>query len=283
MDIETGREVLSSTIWVAGASLVHEGHPDRNEDSYIADVSLQLIGAFDGVGGHPGSEEASRTAAAVIHREVHQFPACSNAKEAESLLHQALTIAHSEVVERGHGQIGTTAAIAKVFYDEAGQAFVSVASVADSRIYLYRNGELSFLSYDSGREYTEASIRTINRQRNLAEVSQAVSVAALSVTSQVAYRHRNLINSMLGQADSQPIITTHSIQLEAGDIILTTTDGVHDNLTHKEIAHILATTSDSIDAAQVLTSAARERSRNRNHLRAKPDDMTAALLYYGVK
>jgi serine/threonine protein phosphatase PrpC len=276
------RENISETILVGGASLVHEGHPDRNEDSYIADPTQLLVGVFDGVGGRPGSEVASRLAAQTVVDEARQFPAVAAPQQAEELLSSAVETAHNAVLGHGDGRIGTTAAVAKVFHDEMGRPFVGVASVADSRVYLYRQGELSFLSYDKGRDYDEASPKTISRQRNLATVVEPADVAALSISSQIAFRRRNLITSMMGQADSTPIITTYTVPLQTGDIILAATDGIHDNLTHGEIAAIIADARTPDEATDLLTQAARERSRDRDHLRAKPDDMTAVALYYDV-
>lgn len=269
-----------TTILISGTTLVHEGHPDRNEDDYVSSPEHLMLGVFDGLGGHAGSEEAARTAARVVLDEARQFPIIASRQLAEELLRDALLSANAAVVELDRGRIGTTAAIARVFYAEDDRAFVSVASVADSRIYLYRDGELSFLSYDKGREFNEASNKTIDRQRNLASVAVRADVSALSDSSQVAFRRRNLVTSYLGQSGEMPIIVTHSVPLKPKDIILTVTDGIHDNLTDSEIAEILSTASSPDEAVSFLTSMARVRSRDPDHIRAKPDDMTAVALYY---
>src|SRR6185503_6855706 len=71
--------------------------------------------------------------------------------------------------------------------------------------------------------------------------------------------------------------------LTDGDQLLLATDGVHDNLTDREMASLLRRTKTAGDASQQLIAAARTRSRERSHLRAKPDDMTAIVIRLGTK
>jgi serine/threonine protein phosphatase PrpC len=272
-------EATNDGIQLAGASLASDRHPDRNEDSFIADPGLQMIAVFDGVGGRPGSEAASQEAARSIQEEAAQFSEVLRPSDAEALLRATLLNAHQDVHDLGKGGIGTTAAVAKVFRDESGNPYVGIANVADSRVYRFRAGELEFLSYDKGREYREASSKTVFDQQRLADVADRSQLAGFTISGKIGFEYRNIINSMLGQDGEEPTVTTHSEPLLPGDQILVTSDGVHDNLTHDEIAEILELTEGAEAAVEALTLLARERSRD-NHLRSKPDDITAAALFY---
>lgn len=82
------------------------------------------------------------------------------------------------------------------------------------------------------------------------------------------------VNQPLGDGEVDPRIILVDIQL--GDRILLTTDGIHDNLTSAEIAALLDD-SDPDGAAEALIAAARERSVS-SHFRAKPDDMSVVVI-----
>ena len=85
-----------------------------------------------------------------------------------------------------------------------------------------------------------------------------------------AFLYRNIVGACLdGGYDNYINVDTRDV--EPGDIILATTDGIHDNLTRREIAE-WTTVKD-------LLAAALARSRDTDHPRAKPDDMTAVMLH----
>jgi protein phosphatase len=68
--------------------------------------------------------------------------------------------------------------------------------------------------------------------------------------------------------------------VSAGDRLIVCSDGVHDNLAAPEIDDIVAAHRHASDdeLARALCAAARERADDRAHLRAKDDDITAAVL-----
>lgn len=88
------------------------------------------------------------------------------------------------------------------------------------------------------------------------------------------YRHRHWITQMVGGREMEPV--TGTLALQTGDRVLLTSDGIHDNLTRTEIEEILK--SKTKDPARAIVEAARTRSLDNEHLRAKPDDMSAVVL-----
>src|SRR5690606_10328628 len=119
--------------------LTHVGlRRELNEDSYYGDSELGLWLVADGMGGHDYGEVASALAREAIVREVR----------AGTPLAQAIRIADEEIIRTSRSRrdalpMGTTVVAARV----AGRRF-EVAWVGDSRIYLWRDGQLSQLSQD---------------------------------------------------------------------------------------------------------------------------------------
>ena len=61
-------------------------------------------------------------------------------------MYEALNAGHESIINSAQGgNIATTAAVAKIFETEKGNPFVVVASVGDSRIYLFRDSQLDHL------------------------------------------------------------------------------------------------------------------------------------------
>jgi protein phosphatase len=65
--------------------------------------------------------------------------------------------------------------------------------------------------------------------------------------------------------------------VESGDLLILTSDGVHDNLTSEEIQGLLQGTSTE-DCASILTRAANVRAKQQGHARAKMDDITVVAV-----
>lgn len=261
-------------------SIANEHHPERNEDNKFIDTLAGSAGVFDGVGGHFGSEIASAVAAKSVQESLQDAPQTLSVKDGQNLVESALRKARADIVaEATDGrQISTTATIAKVLKNEQGNPYVAIASIADSRAYLLRNNKLSMLTLDESLAIAMAGTEKekIARQEKFANVTD---ISQLNKEEYSAYRRRNQILSLLGSGKNDELeeVQTTFVDIEPGDKILLTSDGVHDNLTTSEIQAIM--TSSAGHKASELASAAQQRSRE-DHLRAKPDDMTAAILSF---
>ena len=89
---------------------------------------------------------------------------------------------------------------------------------------------------------------------------------------------RRALDQALGGPPT-PIIHTGEASVSPGDRILLCPDGIHDNLTDKEIEAILRSTPrQSVARALVDHSLIRSRQERYLTVRAKPDDMSAVVI-----
>ncbi len=271
-------------------SIACERHPDRNEDAFIA-LDNGALGVFDGLGGHPGSERASALAAEYVAESLGaQVDLDVPALGARDLFTEILWNANQLISREqrlGHYGIATTAIITQVFHDPTSHnQYAQFAHSGDSRAYLYRHGRFVYTTLDHATSTQHLPFDEQWRiQRHLAQVTRRDQVDPYD------WPHismRNGISSCLdGSVDIE--ISTYATTVERGDLILLTSDGVHDNLTTREIRQLIG--QYGIDTPHHLVNAARYRSRESRHgtitlsgeefdvdyIRPKPDDMTAVV------
>jgi len=256
------------------ATIPADYHPERNEDAKLINRHHQAFGVFDGVGKFGDGDIAAQLAARSIEQQLPHLPNnCRPAVMAKAL--RALVMnTNSEILNHASGRgMGTTMTLAKLFTSDQGELTAAITSVGDSRAYLFRNEHLNPLTVDHtpirqehGREYA-ATIQNA--------LSDFESKTELTNDEFLAFFHRHIISSYLGRPAIE-IESTH-LALKENDLLLLTTDGIHDNLNHSEMQRILQIYP-AIDAATALTRAALSRSRDAQHDRAKSDDMTAVVV-----
>lgn len=97
------------------------------------------------------------------------------------------------------------------------------------------------------------------------------------------FAYRNRVSQFLGRARIVP--HTQILEVRSGDVLILTSDGVHDNLTDREIEEICISSSGSREAAVRLTanSFARSREGRERNIRAHPDDMSAVVVKIGER
>lgn len=271
-----------------GYSIASESHPKRNEDSYFI-ASSGAIGVFDGLGGHPGSQLASQVAARVCQEYLEDYTAAQTPYDAAQHLFTALIEANSAIrheQERGKLGIATTAILAQVFFDENAGNYVQFAYSGDSRGYVLRDTTYTYVSIDHAASTKNLPIADQRRiQRHLGAVYRQDQVDPYEWPH---LYQRNVIAHCL-DGFAEPHITLDTVPLMSGDKLLLTSDGIHDNLTLKEIRSTLA--SHSLAAPEELVAQALERSKEPRrgeievegeifeveYIRPKSDDMTAVV------
>jgi protein phosphatase len=109
-------------------------------------------------------------------------------------------------------------------------------------------------------------------------IDQAMSITELTEEELGYFKMRGGITQALG-SPVPPTIHTGSVQVSEGEYILLCSDGIHDNLSDREIQSLLGT-HPSYGSAKKLVQYALNRSQEDfdNTIRAKPDDMTALLI-----
>lgn len=277
-EITPTKEGYIGVVELAGYSVASDSHPNRNEDAFFIDETSKALGVFDGVGGAKGSELASQLASKAVKKYLDGILPGLPISLSRLAMYEALNAGHEAIINGAQGtNIATTAAVAKIFETEKGNPFVVVASVGDSRIYLFRDSQLDHLTLDHaiflpGQDEKDAKLM----QMTLAE---ATDLSKLTKEEQNAFHNRNIISSCLGNgSNNRPFISVDDFEVRKGDRILITSDGIHDNLTNSEIKAILQQKGSSNDVVNELVTAARSRSKDSSHIRAKADDMTAVIL-----
>jgi len=205
------------TVAVTHAGLVKRKNQDRFLIKEFSGDSV-LVAVADGAGGTPAGEEASGL---VIDR-INDFQADSETPEANlvKLMQEADHRIFGEVEKkpdlRGMGSTLTVAFIKgeTVFW----------AHVGDSRLYLFRGDELSQITQDdtmAGFLLTEGEL-----------------------TKEEARVHpgRNFLFDFIGSGGLKE--ETGSFALRKGDLLLLTTDGLHDRVPEENLVTVLRSNSD---------------------------------------
>ncbi len=202
-----------------------------------------LFALADGVGGQDRGEVASRIAVETLVSGFAKFPA---SELAASLLQKLVHSANLRICETGAstGPAGssmcTTLVACVLRFDQ-----ITVAHVGDSRCYLIRRGHASLLTAD----------HTL--------VGEQVRLGLLSSEEAATSERRNVLSRSLGgnlfvnaEVDEHPLL--------AGDIVLLSSDGLHDSVTSNEIAATVGKFHSLQEAAQALVSLACEKDGSDN-------------------
>lgn len=262
---------------VSYASISSEKHPERNEDAVFSDREHGTFAVFDGVGGHAAGETAARLASAVVQESLKGEPTASSVETAILQANKAVfEKAQEDPALKG---MATTASVVKIpLPDSEGKREALIGNVGDSRIYLYRGRELRQLTLDDNLFLALAQggpEDSLKLQDALNRVSSEEDVRKLGFTDRDHYyRQTSRITQALGSERAQVKPRTAAIELQPGDRLLITSDGIHDNLTTAEMLGFLSASP----SAEALMRAAQTRSRQTEHIRHKQDDMTAVLI-----
>ncbi len=199
--------------------LTHVGlRRELNEDTYYGDGELGLWLVADGMGGHEYGEVASALAREAIVREVR----------AGASLQQAIRTADEDIIrasrERGDAlPMGTTVVAARIGGPAPAAARFEVAWVGDSRVYLWRDGQLAQLSQDHSY------------------VQELIGKGAISVEQARSHPHRNVVTQALGVTDPRELnVETMSGELGVGMQLLLCSDGLTEEVDDARIGAILS-------------------------------------------
>ena len=199
--------------------LTHVGlRRELNEDTYYGDGELGLWLVADGMGGHEYGEVASALAREAIVREVRRG----------APLDQAIRTADEDIIRasRRRGDalpMGTTVVAARIPPAASSMTRFEVAWVGDSRVYLWRDGQLAQLSQDHSY------------------VQELIGRGAISVEQARSHPHRNVVTQALGVTDPQQLnVETMSGEFGVGMQLLLCSDGLTEEVPDARIAAILA-------------------------------------------
>jgi protein phosphatase len=219
----------------------------NNEDSFVVDEDLGLLVVADGMGGHNSGEVASDLACTTIRDIARKMLGGSqqmvpeggdpNASARARQLDFVVKHANSIIYEKGRAMpkdagMGTT--VVAVLCD--GQS-MTVAHVGDSRLYLYRGGQLQVLTEDHS---------LVGDQ-----VRRGMITAAEAAKSSL----QNILTRALG-AEKEVQVDTADHPLLPGDVILLASDGLTKMVDDADVAKTIAreTSSKAIVASLIEQS-----------------------------
>lgn len=212
---------------------------DHNEDCFHVVPESGIAILADGMGGHLAGEVASAMAVdRVTHYLMNAFATSHTARSSaendasfeSATLVEAIEDANAAIyaasVNRPEQSGMGTTIVAVVFHDNT----LTVAHVGDSRLYRYRQGQLSTVTED------HSMVQELLRRGLMTPDEARTSL------------NRNLVTRALG-IDPQVQVDVQEQQVEDGDIYLLCSDGLNDVLTDDEIAAVLAQHPDNLETA----------------------------------
>jgi serine/threonine protein phosphatase PrpC len=220
---------------------------NNNEDSFLVAPELGLYLVADGMGGAQAGEHASRLAVESVRESVEK----AAGKIEPQVLVSAFEEANRRVMEKAsqdssmEGMGTTLVAALEIGID------LLIASVGDSRVYIYEDGTLSAITED------QTWVNEVGRRLGLDEESLKT------------HPMRHVLTMAIGVSD-QLRVHTYLIKPAPGLQVLLCSDGLHGVAEEPEIARILGSQATLETKCQELIAAARERGG--------PDNITAILL-----
>jgi protein phosphatase len=221
-----------------------------NEDSYFCGHTVFAVA--DGLGGHQGGEVASAAAVEPLARlDSRSFEDPGVAAEA---LATAIREANQAILDRAAGDpglygMGTTVTAAAV----AGDGYLQLAHVGDSRAYLLREGGgLAQLTTD----------HTV--------VGELVRRGRLTPEQAAIHPERSILTRAVGLDPRVPVDLPDPLELQPGDQLLLCSDGLTEAVSDDQIAELLAAAPDGPAACRSLIDAANDAGG--------PDNVTVVLV-----
>lgn len=266
------------------ASVPSDAHRARNEDAFFAVPERGFFGVFDGMGGLADADVASRIAADEVQDTLAPLAPDVSTEAIADTLRDAFFTADRAIGAEGYAQgsdprgMGTTAVVA-VIQRIAPESWSAIISwVGDSRALLVPHGSESLLTLTLDDSAVRLYAQSVAQARKVQAVLGTVTdQRVLSLRERNLFLERHVLTQSLGTSLRHVHMTERTLGPE--DRLLLVSDGVSDNLTDVESAALVRHASSAAEGAHALVRAARARSRDRAHLRAKPDDMTAIVVH----
>lgn len=236
---------------VAGSKSAAASHVGKvrsnNQDSGYAGSHLFVVA--DGMGGHAGGDVAS---AITVNRIAETDRLYSSPNDAEFALHAALLAANTLLAETvfEHGELtgmGTTVSGLLRVGDH-----VAIAHIGDSRIYLFRDGELSQITADH------------------TFVQRLVDSGRITAEEAAVHPRRSVLMRVLGDVDASPEIDTTVMPTRPGDRWLICSDGLSSYVADDKVQAVLGSVSDAQDVADRLVRESLDQGA--------PDNVTVVLV-----
>jgi protein phosphatase len=218
----------------------------NNEDYYLVAPSLGLYVVADGMGGARAGEHASRLATETVKEYVEN----TGTADPEVLTRAFEAANRSVLAAAGESEklegMGTTLVAALSSGDQ-----LALASVGDSRAYVFHEGELEPVTVD------QTWVQEVGRRLGIDEANLKT------------HPMRHVLTMAIGVTDTLRI-HNYTVVLHPGDQLLMCSDGLHGVIEQEMITGILGSSGTLDERCQALVGAARAKGG--------PDNITAILL-----
>lgn len=221
----------------------------NNQDSFLISPELGLYIVADGMGGARGGARASSLTVETVRNSISR----SERRDAAALL-GAVEQANDEVLgeatrDPGLEGMGTTV-VAALNTGEGND--IAIASVGDSRAYLVHEGELRAITTD---------------QTWVEEVGRGLGLDDAALRK---HPMRHVLTMAVG-VGADVRIQYYAVQMQKGDLVLLSSDGLHGVVQEPEIRRILVEEEGGLESkCSSLVRAA--------HDAGSPDNVTVVLL-----
>jgi protein phosphatase len=218
----------------------------NNEDNFLVAPDAGLYLVADGMGGAQAGETASKLAIETVLSAVQQDAGIGAEGLAAAFSAANQRIKQTASTDRRLEGMGTTLVAVLEHGDD-----VVIASVGDSRAYLFSNGKLEPITED------QTWVNEVGRK--------------LGLTEEVLKSHpmRHVLTMALGVSD-QLRVNTYSVRPAPGTVLLLSSDGLHGVVPHEVIARILGKKLSLAERCHRLIKEAR--------MNGGPDNITVVLL-----
>jgi len=219
----------------------------NNEDYYLIAPSIGLYVVADGMGGAQAGEHASKLATETLLEEVFQKTGNTSAE----MLVEAFREANQRVMDAASEDptlegMGTTMVAALSTEED-----LLIASVGDSRAYLFEDGELHAITED------QTWVNEVGRR--------------LGIDEETLRNHpmRHVLTMAIGVSE-QLRVFTYLVKPTPGMMVLLCSDGLHCVALEGEMRDVLVSNTTLEAKCKALIEAAKDRGG--------PDNITAVLL-----
>jgi serine/threonine protein phosphatase PrpC len=218
----------------------------NNEDYYVLAPDLGLYVVADGMGGAQAGEHASKLAAETVRETVLQADSPTPDTLLRAFEEANRQVLHAAAADTNLEGMGTTLVAAFESKNE-----LLIASVGDSRAYIYENGELLIITED------QTWVHEVGRRLGLDDATLKT------------HPMRHVLTMAIG-VSAQLRVHTYALTPMHGTQLLLCSDGLHGVVSEDTILEALSTADDLEKKCHFLVESARQAGG--------PDNITTVLL-----
>lgn len=227
----------------------------KNEDAYYIIEDQKVYMVADGVGGNNSGEVASKTSVEFISKHLLEEPIDPEwgENQVKDYFINVIVKANRNILEKANAKdvnrgMATTLVLAYLFNNKC-----YIFNIGDSRAYVFNKGKLTQVTEDHSFVNTLVKTGTITKEEGR------------------VHPKKNIITRALG-AEADIEVDFFTIELETGDVIILSTDGLHDEIGDNTIEATVENEKDMQKLCNRLVSMA--------NLQGGSDNITVICLEY---